>query len=90
MTENLSFKKLTLKSPMIAALVTAARSFSIHKMELNFRFYKCNGVLFKVLKLTKCSRPNKPSQDLSLVSFLPEKRLRFVTYLKHYEKITKN
>ena len=60
--ESLSLKQLTLKLVMLAALITAARSSSVNKMDLCFRYFKPNGVLFKIPGLTKCAGPKRPLQ----------------------------
>ena len=88
--ESLSLKQLTLKLVMLAALITAARSSSVNKMNLCFRYFKPHGVLFKVPGLTKCAGPKRPLQNLFLASFPPDRRLCFVNYLVQYEKVTKN
>ena len=88
--ESLSIKQLTLKLVMLAALITAARSSSVNRMNLCFRYFKPHGVLFKVPGLTKCAGPKRPLQNLFLASFPPDRRLCFVNYLKQYEKVTKN
>ena len=88
--ESLSLKQLTLKLVMLAALITAARSSSVNKMNLCFRYFKPHGVLFKVPGLTKCAGPKRPLQNLFLASFPPDRRLCFVNYPKQYEKVTKN
>ena len=88
--ESLSLKQPTLKLVMLAALITAARSSSVNKMNLCFRYFKPHGVLFKVPGLTKCAGPKRPLQNLFLASFPPDRRLCFVNYLKQYEKVTKN
>ena len=57
---------------------------------MNFRYFKANGVLFKIPGLTKCAGLKRPLQKLFLASFPPDRRLCFVKYLKHYKKVTKN
>ena len=57
--ESLSLKQLTLKLVMLAALITAARSSSANKMDLCFRYFKSNGVLFKIPGLTKRAGPKR-------------------------------
>ena len=46
--QSLSLKQLTLKLAMLAALITAARSSSVNKMNLCIRYFKPHGVSFKV------------------------------------------
>ena len=77
-----------LKLVTLAALTSAARSSSVHKMDLRFGQFKSNGVLFKISELTKCSGPKRPLKELFLLSFPPDRRLCFVKYLKRYEKVT--
>ena len=62
--ESLSLKQLTLKLVMLAALITAARSSSVNKMDLCFRYFKPNGVLFKIPGLTECAGLKRPLQKL--------------------------
>ena len=75
---------------MPAALITAARSSSVNKMNLCFRYFNPDGVLFKVPGLIKCAGLKRPLQNLFLASFPPDMRLCFVKYLKQYEKVTEN
>ena len=88
--ESLSLKQLTLKLVMPAALITAARSSFANEIDLCFRYFKPNGVLFKIPGLTKCAGPKRPLRNLFSAGFPPGRRLCFVQYLKHYEKVTKN
>ena len=88
--ESQSLKQLILKLVMPAALITAARRSSVNKMDLCYTYFKPNGVLFKIPGLTKCAGPKRPFQKLLLAGFPPDRRLSFVKYLKHYEKVTKN
>ena len=54
--ESVLLKQLTLKLVMLAVLTTAARSSSVNIMNLCFRYFKRNGVLFKVPGLTPGER----------------------------------
>ena len=63
--EKLTLKQLTLQIVTLAAFFTsAARSSSVHKMDLRFRQFTSNGVLFKIPELTKCSGPKRPLKEL--------------------------
>ena len=84
--EKLTLKQLTLKLVTLAALTSTARSSSVHKMDLRFREFKSNGVLFKIPELTKRSRPERHLKELFLVSFPPDRRLCFVKYSKNYQR----
>ena len=74
---------------MLAALISAARKSSIDNFDLKFRFFKSNGVLFKVPGLTKCANQNKPIERVFLASFPPDRRICFTIYLRVYERKTK-
>ena len=56
---SIILKQLTLELFMLAALISAARKSSSDKFDLIFRFFKFNGVLFKVPGSTKCANQNK-------------------------------
>ena len=76
---------------MLASLILAARkSKSLDKFDPRLRFFKSNGVLFKVPGLTKCADQNKPIEKVFLASFPPDRRLCFSTYLTIYERKTKD
>ena len=55
-------------------------------MNLHFRQFKSNGILFKIPELTKCSSPKRLLKELFSVSFPPDRRLHFVKFLKRYER----
>ena len=78
-----------LKLFMLAALILAARKSSKDKLDLRFRFFKSNGVLFKVPGLTKYGNQNKPIERGFLACFTPDRRLCFTTYPRVYEGKTK-
>ena len=86
--DSTTMKQLTLTLFMLAALISAARKSSLDKFDLRFRFFKSNGVLFKVPGLTKCANQNKPIERVS-ASFPPDRRLCFSIYLRSYERKTK-
>ena len=88
-TKSLSLKKLSLKLAVLGALIAASRSSSLAKLDLKFRFFVSNGVYFKIVDLTKCSRLECPGQKTFFASFPPDRRLRFCTYLKVYIERTK-
>ena len=56
----LSLKKLTLKLVMIMAIIKASRADLLHKVDLQYRVFMKDGVLFRVPQLTKTGRPRKP------------------------------
>ena len=87
--EDLSFKDVTFKLTMLMALVCATRADTLHKLDLQFRVFKRDGVSFTIPQLTKTSNPKKPSLKLFFPAFPQDRRLCPVTYLKHYEGLTK-
>ena len=87
--EDLSFKDVTFKLTMLMALVCATRADTLHKLDLQFRVFKHDGVSFTIPQLTKTSNPKKPSLKLFFPAFPQDRRLCPVTYLKHYEGLTK-
>ena len=87
--DSITLKQLTLKLFMLAALISAARKSSLDKFDPRFRFFKSNGVLFKVPGLTKCANQKKPIESFFLASFPPDRKLCFSTYLRIYERKTK-
>ena len=86
-SRKVNSETINVKTSNFSSTATA-RSSSVHKMDLRFRQFKSNGVLFKIPELTECSGPKRPLKELSLVSISPDRRLRFVKYLKRYEKVT--
>ena len=87
--EDLSFKEVTFKLTMLMALVCATRADTLHKLDLQFRVFKHDGISFTIPQLTKTSNPKKPSLKLFFPAFPQDRRLCPVTYLKHYEGLTK-
>ena len=57
------------KTVYASCLISAARKSSIDKFDLKFRFFKSNGVLFKVPGLTKCANQNKPIERVFFIKF---------------------
>ena len=79
--DSIMLKQLTLKLFMLAALISAARKSFSDKFDLRLRFFKSNGVLFKVPGLTKCANQNKPiervfskfsSRQEAMLLYLPQ------------------
>ena len=85
----ITLKQLTLKLFMLAALISAARKSSSDKFDLRFRFFKSNGVLFKVPGLTKCANQNKPIERGFFGKF-SSRQVAMLLYLPRiYERKTK-
>ena len=84
----LSPKKLTLKLVMIMAIIKASRADLLHKLDLQYRVYKKDGVLFRVPQMTKTGKPCKPLIEVFFPAFSQDRRLCAVNYLKNYERKT--
>ena len=71
------------------ALVCATRADTLYKVDLQLRVFKHDGVSFTIPQLTKTSNAKKPSLKLFFSAFPKDRRLCPITYLKHYEGLTK-
>ena len=87
--EDLSLKDVTFKLTMLMALVCATRADTLHNIDLQFRVFKHDGVSFTIPQLTKTSNPKKSLLRLFFPAFPQDGRICPVTYLKHYEGLTK-
>ena len=54
--EDLSFKDVTFKLMMLMGLVCAIRADTLHKLDLQFRVFKHDGISFKIPQLTHRAR----------------------------------
>lgn len=84
----LSLKKLTYKLLMLMALTKAARANLLHKLDLRFRVFKKDGVLFTIPQVTKTGKQSGPPIEVFFPAFPPDRRLCVVNYLKNYENKT--
>ena len=87
-TEGLNLKQLTLKVVVLSALASAARCSFLHKMDLNFSYFRNDGYVFLVPGLVKGSKPHKPHLKIFLPSFSPDASLCVGYYLKRYIDVT--
>jgi len=79
----LSLKQLTFKVAMLVALVSAGREQSLALLSTSHMSSSKEGILFVIDKVTKTSRPDKPSHSLWVAKF-DNKVLCPVTYLRAY------
>ena len=86
----LSMKNLTLKLVMLMALISLSRANLLHKLDLRFRVFKRDGVLFTLPPVRKSSRVTSPPIDITFPASPQDRRLCIVNYLKTYEKRTKS
>ena len=86
----LSMKNLTLKLVMLMALVSLSRANLLHKLDLHFRVFKRDVVLFTLPPVRKSSRVTSPPIDFTFPAFPQDCCLCIVNYLKTYERRTKS
>ena len=83
-------KNLTSKLVMLMALVSLSRANLLDKLDLRFRVFKRDGVLFTLPPLRKSSRVTSPLIDITFPVFPQDRRLCIVNYLKTYGRKTKS
>lgn len=86
--DGLTLKDLSFKLLALLAHTSFERANSLHKLDLNYRVYKHDGVLFSIPLLTKTSRPNKSKKEIFIPGFSEDTSLCVVTHLIHYERMT--
>ena len=84
---DLSLKDLTKKLAMLLALTNASRSSDLHALDLRFRSFTGEGVLFRIPGLTKTRRSGPPKEAM-FPAFEENSRLCPVNTLKQYEQMT--
>lgn len=87
--EDLSFKKLTFKTLMLLALVTAQRIQGLFKMKLSGLVWLDERVLVTMDELLKHTRCGQALDVFSISKFNKDRRLCPVRALKRYIKVTK-
>ena len=80
--ESLSLKQLSLKLVTLMLLASANRVSELHTLDLRFRQYTGNGVMFKLASLTKMHQTGAPLKELSFSSFSADDKLCVVRCLK--------
>ena len=86
----LSMKNLTLKLVMLMALMSLSRANLLPKLDLRFRVFKGDCVLFTLPLVRESSRVTSPPIDITFPAFPQHRRLCIVNYLKTYERRTKS
>ena len=85
---SLSLKLLSQKLVMLMSLASASRVSELQALDLRFRQYTVDGVVFKLSSLTKKRQTGAPLKELSFASFTANDRLCVVQCLKQYEAVT--
>lgn len=84
---NLPLRKLSQKLALLMALVVASRTSELQALDLRFRVYRPNGVLFRLVGITKTQQTGSPPKEQFFGAF-SEKRLCVVECLRQYERVT--
>jgi len=85
---SLSLKTLSGKLALLMALVTASRTSELHALDLRYRVFRPEGVLFKLASLTKKRQVGAAPKECFFGAFAGDNRLRVVECLKEYERRT--
>ena len=86
--KELSLKAISLKLAILMALVEASRTSELAALDIKFRYFKPEGVYFKLATLTKKRMPGQPPKEVFFGAYPPNSRLCVVQCLKHYEERT--
>ena len=87
---TLDLQDLSMKLTMLLALTRPTRSSDLTSLDLRFRRYIPEGVVFKPTKLAKQSKPEKEITEFFFTSFPHNSRLCPVATLRAYEAATNN
>ena len=85
---KLTLKVLGQKLALLMALVEASRSSELHALDVRYRVFKPEGVLFSLQTLTKKRACGAPPRQLFFAAFPKDQNLCVVQCLKEYEKQT--
>ena len=85
----MSLKDLSGKLALLMALISANRTSELHALDLRFRSYTPDGVLFKLASLTKKRKVGAPLKDCFFASFPQDECLCVVQCLCKYEETTR-
>jgi len=88
--KDLSLKDLSSKLLILMALTCASCVSELQALDLHFRHYKPNGVLFKLATLTKECQLGAPLKEIFFAPFTQDSNLCVVKCLKHYEHRTES
>ena len=85
----LSLKQLSQKLAILMVLVEASRISELGALDIRYRVYKPEGVLFRLANLTKKRKVGAPPKEVFFGAYPPDERLCVVETLKQYESRTK-
>jgi len=85
---DLSLKQLSFKLLMLMSLTSASRVSELQALDLRFRRYTTDGVVFKLASLTKKRQAGASLKERYFASFVDNDKLCVVQCLKQYEAVT--
>ena len=88
--KDLSLKQLSLKLAMHMSLTSTNRTSELQALDLRFRHYNPNGVVFRLASLTKKRQLGALVKECSFASFTEDPKLCVVQCLRQYEAVTQN
>ena len=88
--KDLPLKELSGKLALLMTLVGANRTSELQALDLRFRYFSPDGVVFKLASLTKKRNTGTPLKECFFVSFPHDNCLCVVQCLHAYEQATKN
>ena len=87
--ETLTLKQLSQKLSLLMALVEASRVSELHALDLRYRSYRPEGVLFQLPTLGKKRKVGGPPKQLMFGAFPSDSRLCVMKCLRQYEMDTR-
>ena len=79
---SISLKQSTLKLAMLMALSSFDKCDSLHKLDLRFHYFKCDGVNFIIPTHTKTSGPTK-LKEIFFPAFPQDRRICVINYKEY-------
>lgn len=81
-----SLRTLSQKTALLMSLVGASRTSQLQALDLRFRVFKPEGVIFKLPSLTKKRIPGAPPRELFFASFPSNPKICPGSCLRNYEE----
>ena len=85
---QLSLKQLSQKLVVLMALVQTSRSSELQALDVRFRIYRPDGVVFTLPSLTKKRKVGSPAKELFFGAYSADRQLCVVQCLRQYEQAT--
>lgn len=85
---SLTLKQLSQKLALLMALVEASRVSELQALDLRYRSYRPEGVVFQLPTLGKKRVAGAPPKEVFFGAFPDDSHLCVMKFLKHYEDVT--